>query len=227
MENVVIYTCITGGYDKLLQPAVVEDGFDFVCFVGPGEKTCEREGVWEIRELDCGLSDPALLSRYAKMHPHVLFPEYEASVWIDGNIEILDGTLYRCVRTKVTAGVPYSGVPHYARDCSYAEAVKCRDMRYLNYFGLLKVWCWLFFNRLPRHAGLMENNLIFRRHNNPDVAAFDENWWNCVMKVSRRDQLSLMVCLRKAGLRRDYLLPHSQSTRNNPGFRYLLHKKNQ
>ena len=32
MEKIAIYTCIIGGYDELQQPAVVEEGFDFICF---------------------------------------------------------------------------------------------------------------------------------------------------------------------------------------------------
>ena len=42
MKKCVIYTCIIGAYDDLLQPAVTDPDFDFVCFVGKGEKAAER-----------------------------------------------------------------------------------------------------------------------------------------------------------------------------------------
>ena len=225
MERIAIYTCIIGGYDELQQPAVVQEGFDFICFVGPGEKTQERIGVWEIRELPQRLGNPVLDSRWPKMHPHLALPEYDCSVWIDGNVAILDGTLYRAARTKAVAGVKYSGVTHPDRACSYEEARKCFDMKYLSVFGLLWVWFFLWTRGLPRHAGLNENNLIFRRHNDPQVVALDELWWDRLLHLSRRDQLSLMWCLRRSGLPRDYLLPPGQNTRNHPGFRYLLHPK--
>ena len=45
LDRIVIYTCIIGGYDELQQPRVTEEGFDFICFVGRGEKTAERIGV--------------------------------------------------------------------------------------------------------------------------------------------------------------------------------------
>lgn len=223
-DRIVIYTCIVGGYDELQQPRVLEEGFDFICYVGKGEKTQARDGVWEIRELTETTGDPALDSRWAKMHPHVLLPDYECSVWVDGNVALLDGTLYRAARTKRTAGVPYSGVTHPARDCSYAEARKCRDMKYLSWWGLLRVWAFLGLHGLPRHAGLMENNLIFRRHNDPRIVSLDELWWDKVLHLCRRDQLSLMWCLRHQGIPRDYLLPPGLNTRNHPGFKYLLHK---
>ena len=57
MEKCVIYTCIVGSYDELQQPAAVDPDFDFVCFVGKGEKSADRDGVWELREFDCGLDD--------------------------------------------------------------------------------------------------------------------------------------------------------------------------
>ena len=171
MERIAIYTCIIGGYDELQQPRVLEDGFDFICFVGRGEKTEERDGVWEIRELPESFGNPTLDARWPKMHPHLLLPEYACSVWIDGNVALLDGTLYRAARIKAAAGVKYSGVTHPDRDCAYEEARKCLDMKYLTVFGLLRVWLFLALHGLPRHAGLMENNLIFRRHDDPDIVA--------------------------------------------------------
>ena len=226
MDKIAIYTCIVGGYDELQQPAVVEDGFDFICFVGYGEKHPERDGVWEIRELPLlATSGVATLdARWAKMHPHELLPDYACSVWIDGNIALLDGSLYEAVRAKMASDVQYSGVPHPDRDCTYAEARKCFDMRYLTLGGLLGVWLYLWICGLPRHAGLMESNLVFRRHPDPAVTAFCERWWRLIMNLSRRDQLSLMLCLRRCGLRWDDRLLDGLNTRNHPGFKYLLHK---
>ena len=223
MDRIAIYTCIIGGYDELQQPRVLEEGFDFICYVGKGEKTQERIGVWEIREIPESLGEPALDARWPKMNPHLLLPEYECSVWIDGNIALLDGTLFRAAHIKAAAGVKYSGVTHPDRDCTYAEARKCFDMKYLTAFGLLRVWLFLALHGLPRHAGLNENNIIFRRHCDPDVVALDELWWDRVLHLCRRDQLSLMWCLRRCGIPRDYLLPPGQNARNHPGFRYLLH----
>lgn len=224
MDKIAIYTCIVGGYDELQQPAVVADGFDFICFVGQGEMTQGRIGVWDVCELPVDFGSPTYDARWAKTHPHELLPDYAASVWIDGNIALLDGTLYRAARTKAAAGVKYSGVTHPDRDCTYSEARKCFDMKYLNIFELLWVWAYLRVHGLPRHAGLNENNIIFRRHNDPDIVTLDEMWWSRLPRLGRRDQLSLMWCLRRCGIQRDYLLPPGQNTRNHPGFRYLRHK---
>ena len=73
---------------------MLEAGFDFICFVGQGEKTAARAGAWEIRELPATQGNATLDARWAKTHPHVLLPDYAASVWIDGNIALLDGSLF-------------------------------------------------------------------------------------------------------------------------------------
>ena len=226
MDKIAIYTCIVGAYDDLRQPVVLEAGFDFICFVGPGEKKVERDGVWEIRELPPAAVSgvPTLMARWAKTHPHVLLPDYAASVWIDGNVALLDGSLFHAVRLKAASEVQYSGVPHPERDCTYAEAHKCYDMKYLNAGGLLRVWLFLLLAGLPRHAGLMESNLVFRRHLDPAVVAFDELWWDRILHLSRRDQLSLMVTLRQSRLTWDDQFLDGMNTRNHPGFKYLLHK---
>lgn len=224
MERIAIYTCIIGAYDKLQQPAVVAPDVDFICFVGKGEKHCEQDGAWQIKELDVDIADPQLLSRYPKTHPHVLLSQYEVSLWIDGNIAITDAGIYKALHTKQCAGVGYSGVAHPTRDCVYAEARKCRDMKYISDFALLKVWIWLFLHGERQHKGLMENNIIFRRHNRPEIIALDELWWERINNFCRRDQISFMWCLRRCGVPRDYLLPPGQSSRNHPGLKYLQHK---
>ena len=225
MKKCVIYTCIVGSYDELQQPAAVDPDFDFVCFVGKGEKSADRNGVWELREFDCGPDDPRLVSRYPKMHPHVLLPEYEASVWIDGNVRIMDSTIYEVTRAKLASGVLYSGVSHPGRKSLYTEAwAGWRKVRRISPWNMLHVWVWLFLHGMPFRSGLMENNLIFRRHLDPKVVRLDEMWWDRLFDLSLRDQLSFMWCLRECGIPVDYLLPFGWNTRNHPGFKYLLHK---
>lgn len=223
MDKIAIYTCIIGGYDKLRQPLETQPGFDFICFVGKGESHPETDGVWQVRELPLTFKDPSLDARYPKTHPHELLPEYECSVWIDGNIIIRDSTLYKAARIKQSAGVLFSGVTHPSRNCVYEEAVKCRDMGYISYLKLFRIFLFYRRHHIARHDGLYEANLIFRRHNHPDIVRFDEMWWDKVRHFCRRDQLSQMYCLRKCDIPKDFLLPQGQSTRNNPGFEYLRH----
>lgn len=248
MGKIAIYTCIIGAYDELRQPCLdglvskdgrvyslaadSEDTVEFICFVGRTEKTADSIGAWQIRELQTCLEpyfdnsrhSAALLSRFPKLMPHLLLPDFDASLWIDGNIVILDSSIYSIVLQKFSSRVLYSGVPHPSRDCVYAEARKCRDMGYLSNIKLLQLWIWLALNGTRLHSGLSENNLIFRRHNDENIVAMDTLWWRKVLRLCRRDQISLGYCLRCYSIPFDFLLPELKNARNFSGLRYSGHK---
>lgn len=225
--DLAIYTCVTGGYDALRQPDVVCPGVDYICFVGRGEKAAERDGVWEIREasdrLPEGLS-PTMTARWHKTHPHVVLPDYKASIWIDGNILVCDDSLYRLAATKLHSGVLCSVVDHPSRDCVYSEAWMCFKMGYLGRLQLLRICLWLRLHGVRRHSGLTETNLLFRLHGEPSLEALDELWWSLLLRLAPRDQLSFDYCLSRSGLPRDLLLGPGLSVRNHPSLRYLPHK---
>ena len=223
MNRNVIYTCIIGGYDPLLQPLAIDGSFDYVCFVEPGFPFKGRQGVWQIRTLPLSTGDARLDSRYPKMHPHILLPEYECSLWIDGNILIRDRTIYDAFIAAEHSCAIYAGVSHPSRDCVYEEARKCRDMRYISYLDLARIWLAYALKGIRRHSGLLENNIIFRRHNDSRVVELDEMWWQKVLHFCRRDQLSLALCLKALDIEPSFLLPEGVNSRNCPGLEYRLH----
>ena len=68
MNTKVIYTCLTGNYDTLLQPEVVDNSFDFICFSNDFNET--KIGIWEIRKIPFETNDNSRLSRYPKILSH-------------------------------------------------------------------------------------------------------------------------------------------------------------
>jgi hypothetical protein len=44
--------------------------------------------------------------------------------------------------------------------------------------------------KYPMHKGLIENTVILRRHNMPEVVSLGEAWWLEIKQFSKRDQLS-------------------------------------
>lgn len=223
MKNAVIYTCITGDYDCLMEPGAADPDFDYVCFVEKGKKTAGRSGIWEIRETDLSLDDKTVLSRYPKINPHILLPEYEYSVWIDGNIVISDMYFYDIVRQKIRSGVLYSGMKHWARDCAYDEVAKCIDARVDSRIRLIKALAFLKKNHFPKHYGMYENNVIFRRHNAPEIMEFDTLWWQMFTDYTHRDQILHPYCMMKCGIDFDFLLPPPYCARNHWSLKYTDH----
>lgn len=223
----VIFTAITGGFDELVQPAVTDPEFDFVCFLPEAEVPSEgRIGEWTVRPIsDMPLSN-RLKAKYIKMHPHFFLSDYEASLWIDGNVRIETAEVYDIFRDKIARGISFSGINHPLRDDVYDEALKVFDNELDSFRAVRRTVQFLKGERFPRHSGLYETNVVFRQHNDPAVIRFDDLWWECVTTYSSRDQLSHGWCLRKSGVRGDHFVPDDYSARDYPAFGYVFHGKN-
>lgn len=87
-----------------------------------------------------------------------------------------------------------ASVQHPIRDCIYDEAYMVYDLD--NEANIFR-WCHrLRQENYPRHWGLYETNILFRRHNDC-VLQIDSEWWNYYNQYSRRDQLTLCYVLWK------------------------------
>lgn len=210
----VIYTCITGNYDSLPQPLVTDASFDYICFSNDIKE--DKAGIWQVRPIPYCNSDKTRLSRYVKLQPHKVLQEYDVSIWMDANINIIDDRFYSIVNDKIDSGTLMAQVPHPQRDCVYEEITKCyKDVR-IGLYDALRQRIHLQKEGFPRHFGMMENNLILRRHNDPEVIHISDEWWKEYLKYSLRDQLSLMPVCWKEGFRPDLLLGEGNNARNVP-----------
>lgn len=212
--RIVIYTALTGGYDNLIQPHVTNDSFDFVCFSDNIKKS--RVGVWRIKPIPINLENKQLLSRYPKMHPHELLDEYDYSLYIDANIEILDDVIYKRVLSLISNKINLAGMWHHEVDCAYEEGLRVltsgKEKDWKNDLALMR---YLKREGFPYHFGMYEANCIFRNHHNRTVIAQCELWWNCFIKYAHRDQLSFSYTLWKYQIPFHYILPKGENTRNS------------
>ena len=215
----VIYTVLTGNYDPLAQPEVVDPAWDYVCFTDKAG----QDGVWQLREIPFASDSPILRARYAKLHPHLLLPEYEVSVFMDANLCITGEAFY----TRLSAvDAPLALLEHPSRDCVYEELRYCYLKDKLSTAaarGLLRSYRQM---AMPRHFGLYETNVVLRRHQDAAVVALDKQWWR-LLEASRctRDQLSLTPALYLEGLQPALLLGKGLNARNVPYIRYSLHPR--
>lgn len=213
----VIYTVLTGNYDRLAQPLAVDSSYDYVCFTD----STGKDGVWQLREFSSPYRNSILRARYAKLHPQLLLPDYDLSVFMDANLCISAPEFY----DKVAAcASPLAFLPHPDRDCVYDELRYC----YLkDKIGTREAFAQL--KRLkamgmPRHAGLYETNILLRRHLDADVVALDEAWWQLLLNSgATRDQLCLTPALIRLRLQPELLFGTGLNARNVPFVRYTLH----
>lgn len=202
----VVYTALTGGYDVLAQPAATDPRYDYVCFV---EKVGEPSiGVWQLREIPYANADVRRLSRYPKMHPHELFPDYEYSVYVDANVVIRDQAFYDAVERCIDSGVLLAGLKHPFMDCAYEECLNVLiAQKESNVGAVCREYLFLSENGFPRKHGMYEANVILRRHHAPEVIAQCQLWWELFLRFAPRDQLSYSFTLYRCSLPFKYLLP--------------------
>ena len=124
--KICVYTCITGGYDRLTEPKVVPKGVDFICF---SDKVIPSK-IWMHRDIPSELQflSDVKKQRVIKICPHRYLSEYDISVWVDGNIAII-GDITKFIAQYDLDAVPFYSRVHLSRNCIYDEAEACIAMK--------------------------------------------------------------------------------------------------
>ena len=221
MKRFAIYSAIIGKYDEILQPSVVDDRFDYVLFADCLPEG--KQGVWQVRRIEYANPIKAKVARYVKTHPEALLPEYEASLWLDANISIVGKEIYDRFVELFESGTLVASVKHVAYDCVYNELFSVLDFRYESEEVVVKWGHELRKRDFPKHAGMFETGLLYRRHSSDIVKGFDASWWKYIDAYSKRDQLSFTVALYNASLSCELFLPEGKNVRNSSELRFVNH----
>lgn len=223
LKKAVIYTVICGPYDTLKQPETVHPEFDYVCFT---DQEFQDSGTWTIKPFVRTAENRILTNRYHKMHPHILFPEYQYSVYIDGNIQIKGNHLYERILDLIKSDGFFSMPVHPYRECVYQEIQACLDTERDKTLRLWRYVSFLKNTNYPPHNGLNEACIIFREHHRRDIIQIMEAWWELLNTYSRRDQLSLPYVLWKHNVRSEpFFTDNGDNVRNHPGYEHFPHLK--
>lgn len=220
----VIYTCIVGQYDDLLQPLIIDQEFDFICF--SNDIPYRNVGVWEIRKIPYASSDFTRLSRYVKLMPHTVLKDYRYSIWIDANIQIVKHEFYTRINELIKDNILIAQVPHCQPfcDCIYEDMKMCLIKNKVFIFNVLRQYKHLRNENFPHHYGLYENNLIIRKHNDNKVKQLSIEWWNEYCRYSKRDQFSLVYIYWKYGFKPHLIWGNNKCARNIDCLKYYVHK---
>jgi hypothetical protein len=179
----VVYTCIYGRYDVLRDPKVVNPNWDYICFTDQPFVS----KVWEIREIpkDCLQEDKKKIQRKIKILPNRYLKQYDMSIWIDGNLELLVDPE---VLIKNGNSDFFSTLAHPQRVCLYDELDACETLKKDSHYLIDEIRTLLRKDRYPERNGLAQTNLIIRSHLNDGVDSLCEHWWSYLKKYSHRDQ---------------------------------------
>lgn len=180
MAKIVLYTAITNGKDKL-----IEQEWPIIQFIDSYDK----------------FVDPRRNSRIQKIMPHK-FMECDYSIYIDGNRKLLLPP--EELIEKYMGGYDITMFKHALRDCIYDEAVAVAKLKLDDPELIIEQAKYYEDHEYAKHKGLCECGFIIRRHNKR-VADFNEFWWADYCRFARRDQLSCMPAIDRAGLRLNVL----------------------
>ena len=223
----VVYTAIFGGYEGLL-PQRSFPGVDYVCF----SDAPVRAKPWTVRYVPPPESDPTRCARKYKILPHHYFPEYERSIWMDGNylfVGDIDDLMEKTLRNHNMAYFDHRSSVADSRDCVYEEYASIIELgRASGSFKDDPVVMRKQVERYraegyPAHNGLIFSSVLIRRHHAEDVVATMERWWRELSQGSKRDQLSFNYAAWKESLTATVI---SENVRDNRWFFQVgIHRK--
>ena len=217
----LVYTVLTNNYES---PAkiVKDDGWDYICMT---DSDTLKSSQWNVKKLPHWVMElPAnKRQRIVKILPHIFFPEYEISLYIDANVGIvsknkLDTYLDKYLKDSVVA-IP----SHPQRDCVFAETLVVRKSRKDTSSAAVFQAERYLDEGMPSHWGLWETNIMFRKHNNPECIKLMTKWALELMMGSHRDQLSISYSSYRTGVK---ISGMPKNTRSDGTFRCnMIHKK--
>jgi len=211
--RVIVYTAITGSYETLRNPDVIDPKITYACFTDtPIWSNITNSTVWKICKTPRSTLDTTRKARQIKTQPHVFLDNnaFDYSVWIDGNVNIT-GDIFKLIESL--GDFQFAGFKHYIRNCLYSEAETC-IVENKDDPQIITAQTTQYKNEgFPADNGLLETNVLIRKHNDPEINHLMDLWWEQIRTHSKRDQLSLTYACWKQGI--TPTLMGEQNTRGN------------
>lgn len=198
--KIVVYTCITGGYDKIHEPSYVTPGVDYVCFT---DNMGIKSKTWKLKPIPEELKGFSKVKqqRGVKILAHRYLPDYDISIWVDGVVDVR-GNIKEYLKAFDFNTYSVFIPEHPARKCIYKEIDACIKIKKIkgDEITLAKKQLDRYrAEKFPENYGLVQTNVMIRWHNDQYSKTLMEKWWSELKDYSHRDQLSFNYALWKCG----------------------------
>ncbi|MCF6376990.1 DUF616 domain-containing protein [Nocardioides KLBMP 9356] len=194
----VVYRALIGGYERLREEEVARDSdVAFICFTDDPELTSE---TWRLVVVEPRLARDATRSaRALKILGHPVLEEYDETLWVDNTVALTrppDG-LFDEWLGEADVAAPL----HSFRSSVLGEAEAVLDAGLDDFARVYEQLA----HYLAFDADVLEENphwtgMLARRRTTVTDAAMTD-WWEQVLRYSRRDQLSFVPTMRRHGVR--------------------------
>tara|TARA_B100000900_G_scaffold258603_2_gene220407 strand:- start:1378 stop:2961 length:1584 start_codon:yes stop_codon:yes gene_type:complete len=193
-DQLIVYTCITNGYDQIPEQSYYDPDVRYVCFHDGTIDT--TVGSWEYIELDLDIEDPRDYSYYVKAHPHEFFPDNSYTVWIDGCFiltkEFIDNS---------KKSFPFSVLRHGGKFSYYDEMLEGYTCAFFKHEDAINLT-----------SALNESGYNFKKYSSPqctilwrklteDVKEFDDVWYAWGSKNYNRDNIPFDAAMQITGIK--------------------------
>lgn len=187
-ENIIVYTTLLGDYERLIeQPVAKQSKVRFVAITDNPHLVSE---TWETFIYPQGFKhDANRESRRAKISPHLFFPDVDISIYIDNSVQLkmIPEQIVHDLLDKKTDFVCFK---HPWRTCLYEEALEVLKSDMDTYDRVLEQINHYRKDEYPQQNGLIAGFFLLRKHNNDNTKKVMTQWFEHVLRYSRRDQLS-------------------------------------
>jgi hypothetical protein len=191
MPNRCVYTVLYGAYDRLPpQPAMAESALPFIAFVDPASPPAETHG-WDCRPLPPRLpGDTVRSARYAKLHPHVLLPDMDESLYVDCSIRLRQPP--EALFAALLDGQPHplACLAHSHRSSVLDEVRAVLNLGYDDPEACCRQLEYYAAQGLRGTGKLIWAGMLLRRHHDATLVRFSAAWWEQILRFSRRDQIA-------------------------------------
>lgn len=198
-KKYAVYTCITGDYDPVSEPEFYSEDCDYYLI-----SDREPEDLQIYQWIDINKVVPEVVkdnrrkNRFCKINGPFIFSEYQFSIYIDGNVQIVGDI------RKYTSKVGKSGISAFSLGGDlYRHALAIVNAKVENN-GIIYNQIYNYFQEgMPRNYGMFNCTILVRENVNQICQKVMCDWWNEVFNYSSRDQISFTYCLWKNGLQRE------------------------
>ncbi len=224
-SKVVVYTCVVGAYDTIKEPIYINPNIDYVVVT---DLEVKEDSIW--RKIDISkLNIPSNMTnsqknRYVKMHPHLIFPDYEYSVYVDGSIRLMADIMPLVCEMGDISFLGMHKHPVRRKISTEMNAVLFSKKNVDQY--VLKNQVYNYYNQgYDDSYGILEGTVIVRRHNMLNCIKLMDSWWTEMKKYPTRDQISLPYVLWMNNVSRESIHIFSGCVFTNPRICWEKHLK--
>ena len=219
--KICVYTCITGDYDSIKEVNKInmKDKIDFICYTN--NKNLKSK-TWKVVYIEDKKLTNVQLARRTKILGTEELKQYDITVWMDGDIE-WDTSIIDFIDKYVDLEkYDLVGFKHHRRNSVAEEILACYELGKIPSEEALKIQDFYKKTDFKDDIGLIETTLLFRNFNNSTLQKAMKKWFDFIINLTHRDQLSFNYVQYLTGLKVNLL---DINIWNNEYFSHHKHSK--